>query len=191
MSGSKQVWYRLCARPDKDKTYKIVIQRRRWLFFWADWYPVDNYVRTLQQEFIDHFDRMQEVIEELKDAEAYVAEAYNELARGNLHKGHGVPFKDQLSARETLKPDVSSRFKTVKELVTQESQGRKRPTGGTRTLMIGATGRRFDVSSLNREAIGEEFNADHVMTYRSPQHDHGKSKQKGNQNQNQHQNKQE
>jgi hypothetical protein len=156
-----------------------VIQRRRWVFFWTDWYPVDNAVRALQQEFIDHYDRMQEILVELKDAEAYVKSSQTALESGDMRKGIGPVFKDQFIAQETLKPDVSARFKEVQEKVTQ-GQGRQRPGGGSRTMFIGPTSGRFDVKSLNREAVGEEFNADHVIGYRAPQHDNQRKNSKGN-----------
>lgn len=176
---SRLVTYRLRARPGEKQKYRVVIQRRRWLI-WNDWFPVDNAVRSLQQEFIDHYDRMQEILEELKDAEAYVNSAYQQIQLGDMRKGTGAPFKDEIRAQETLKPDVSERFKTVRDLV-QQGQGRQRPGGGTRTMFIGQTGNRFDPSSINREAIGDEFNADHVMQYRSHRPENKQHNDKGQQ----------
>jgi hypothetical protein len=182
---SRQVTYRLRTRPGADKKYRIVIQRRFWFFFWKDWYPVDNAVRSLHHEFIQLYERMMEINQEVKDAESWVESTYKLLDLENKREGKSAPFKDQFRAQEAMMPDVSSRFKEVQGLVTQ-GQGRQRPGGGSRTMFIGPTSSRFDVSSLNRTAMGEEFNADHVIPYRQPQPDNQRHKNKhGNQNQQQ------
>lgn len=188
-SPSRQVTYRLRARPGDDRKYRIIIQRRRWFFFWSDWYPVDNAVRALQHEFIEHYERMQEILQELKDAESWVSSTYKLVDLGDKRNGISAPFKDEARAQEVLMPDASTRYREVQALVT-ESQGRHRPEGGTRTLLVGPTGKRFDVSSLNREKLGEEFNADHVMVYRPPQQDNKRdSKGHGHQHNQQRQDK--
>jgi hypothetical protein len=182
---SRQVTYRLRTRPGADKKYRIIIQKRFMFFFWKDWYPVDNAVRALQHEFIEHYERMMEILQELKDAESWVDSTYKLLDLENKREGTSAPFKDQLRAQEVLMPDASSRFKEVQGLVTQ-GQGRRRPEGGSRTMFIGPTSSRFDVSSLNRTAIGDEYDADHVIQYRPPQNDSRNKHKHGNQpNQNQ------
>lgn len=182
--ASGRAKYRLAAKPGDGKQFRVVIQRRRWMFFWTDWYPVENAVRSLQQEFIEHYERMQEILDELKDANAWVEQAYKQIDFGHKAKGVSASFEADVMPQEWLKPDPSSRFKEVQALVTQ-GQGRQRPGGGTRTMFIGQFGKRFDFSSLNKEKLAEDFNPDHIMDYRTPQQDqHGKSKGKqGNQNQ--------
>lgn len=185
MTGpSRLATYRLRARPGADKKYRIVIQRRRWGIFWRDWYPVENAVRTLQHEFIEHLDRMQEIMAELKDAQSWVDGMYSSLDLGNKGDGTTAPFKDILRPQESLMPDIQKRYEEAAKLV-QEGQAGKRHERGTRTMFIGQTGSRFDVKSLNREQIGEEFNADHVIMHRPQQQDHNRHSKGRNQNQQQ------
>lgn len=189
MAGpSRQVTYRLRARPAADKKYRIVIQKRAWLFFWKDWYPVENAVRSLQHEFIEHYERMQEILRELVDAEAWEQGTYKFLDLGNKGEGVSTPFKEDLRPSETLMPDVSERFKKLKGIVEQ-SQGPHGPGRGTRTAYVVPTTKRFDLSTLNREKLGEDFSVDQVIDYRPPTQDNKHRHNKGNQN-NQNQGKQ-
>jgi hypothetical protein len=182
--SSRQYTYRLRARPGEDKKYRIVIQRRVFLFFWKDWYPVENAVRSLQKEYIDHFNRMQDIISELKEAEAWVEQNFAFLNLENKREGTSAPFKGDAQPYESLMPDHSKEFKEIREGFPQ-SQGRNRPGAGSRSVYLGTTSKRFDLSSLNRENFAAEFGADHVLDYRPPQQDQSRNKgQNKGQNQN-------
>lgn len=182
MSGpSRSYKYRFRVRPGKDRQYRLVIQRRRWWGGWQDWIPVENEVRSLQIEFIECYDRMMDILEELKTAQEWEKQAFAAVELGHKAKGISSVFEGPVRKREDIMTDMSTRFDEVKKLV-QQGQGRQRPDHrGTRSVYLGAVSKRFDPSHLNRTAVGEDYNADHVIQYRPPHDDRSqKSKQQNN-----------
>lgn len=190
-SQGKHGWLRFAAKAGDKKQYRVWVQVRRFLFFWRDQWPVDNAVRSLEAEFIELCQRLDEILDEHKEAAKYVDQCYQALEQGQLFKGRSTPFQATVPQREALMPDRSDLFKAAKERYTQ-GQGRQRPGGGgTRTLYLGTDLlKRKDIASLNRESYGQGY--DEMIVYKKPEPQQQKSKNRGhNHNQGgQHQNHQ-
>lgn len=96
-------------------TRKLVVwvQKRRWLFFWKDWYLVDGVRRYAMKRFIDLIEEaevMLRLAEEHKDD--------NEIAVKNLEdtrKGKGIPYRSPRVPRQDAIEDMTKEFDKLRQ----------------------------------------------------------------------------
>lgn len=168
---------RLRRIAGRDNRVIVVLQRRFMLFFWKDWYPIENATRSLEHEAIELYDRLKYILDtEIKEASTWVKKAREKAEIDCARNGKGTPFKDVANLKaEAEMPDLSDRFKEISKALRHGPKSQRTSTRSTYLLPQHA-------NLHDQKKLGEEY--DHTIPYREPQQQQPK-RNRGRKNQSQ------
>lgn len=162
---------RFIRRAGRDDKTIVMIQVRKFLLWWKDWFPIENAVRALEHEALELYERLREIQDEHKVATKWVEETRKRALNDCQKNGKGPSFPYHVGPQESEMPDFSEEFKRV--MKTIEGKAKNRSTTGYNLPQ--------HAGLIDKKVVAE---TDHHMMFREPQQNNSRNRGKNNQNHN-------